>query len=689
MADHREIASGVNCVNDELINVLLVEDNPGDARLMREFLTEAPSARIELVHVALLSEMLQRLAEAQFDVVLLDLSLPDSQGLDTFVSVHKQTTSVPIIVLTGLDDEAFAVQAVKNGAQDYLVKGRVDGNLLVRSIRYAIERQRAEETLRRRNHELALLNRAGQMLSSTLDLDQVLATVLEEVRGLLDVTTVSVWLADPVAKRLVCKQATGAAGEITQGCRLVWGEGLAGWVACNGETLVVPDTQVDNRHFKGVDQKTGLSLRSILGVPLRVKEDVIGVLQVTDTDVDRFGPADLALIEPLAVTAAIAIENARLYRELLNHAELLEERVQERTAQLQAQYARLEAVLRSTADGIIVADGQGEICLANAVVEKWLYQSFSPEDVQRMREAVRDLVLRAAECPACMLELKGCDLELRAALISEQGTERAKAVVAIHDVSHLKALDRMKTRFVSNVSHELRTPVTTILLYATLMQQNPDKWEQYLDTLMREARHQADLVEDILQISQIDAGRLEMELRPTFLNELTEATTVNHQMLAQDRGVTLEHRPAEPGPVALVDSQRMMQVLNNLVENAVRYTIPGGRVTVWTGEERINGRMWATATVTDTGIGIPEEEFPHIFERFFRGNGPREIEATGTGLGLAIIKEVVALHGGRVEVESEVDVGTTFTIWVPLAKLQEQLVCPTEGATYLSLRRIA
>jgi PAS domain S-box-containing protein len=186
------------------------------------------------------------------------------------------------------------------------------------------ERKQAEKALRQRNRELDLLHRAGQTFSSTLDLDQVLVTVLEEVRRLLGVVACSVWLIEPETDELVCRQATGPQSEIVRGWRLALGEGFVGWVARSGESLIVPDTQADERHFKDVDQQTGLALRSILTIPLWVKQDVIGVLQVVDTEVDRFSPTDLTLLEPLAASAAIAIENARLFEQERKQRELSE-----------------------------------------------------------------------------------------------------------------------------------------------------------------------------------------------------------------------------------------------------------------------------------------------------------------------------------------------------------------------------
>ncbi len=368
---------------------------------------------------------------------------------------------------------------------------------------------------------------------------------------------------------------------------------------------------------------------------------------------------------------AIAIAMARFgdMMKLRHYADQLEQRVRERTAQVHAQYARLDAILRSTSDGIVVTDDRGEIIQGNPVAQTWLTQTLSPEDAGRLLETVRDLAQRAEQRPKTVLELTGLDLEVKAAPVADAG--EPAVVIDVHDVSHLKALERMKSRFITNISHELRTPVATIKLYTELMRRKPEKQEQYLDVLAHQVNWLARLVNDIIQISYIDAGRLEMKPRPTPLNELTEAVIANHQTLARERDVTLEYCPGT-GPfrkslVSLVDPDRLTQVLANLVVNSIQYTPQGGRVVVSTGTEEAQGRMWATVTVADTGMGIPEKELPHVFERFFRGEKPREMQISGIGLGLTIVKEIVELHGGRVTVESKVDVGATFTVWLPLA----------------------
>lgn len=183
------------------------------------------------------------------------------------------------------------------------------------------ERKWAEEALQQRNCELALLNHATQAFNSTLDLDQVLIAVLAGVRYLLDVSACSVWLVNPETEELVCRQASGPHSEMVRGWRLAPGEGLAGWAVRHGQPLVVPDVRVDARHFKGVDEQTGFEYRSILSIPLWVRQQVIGTLHVLDVSVNRFKEIDVTLLESLAAIAAIAIENARLYEQARQDAQ--------------------------------------------------------------------------------------------------------------------------------------------------------------------------------------------------------------------------------------------------------------------------------------------------------------------------------------------------------------------------------
>jgi diguanylate cyclase (GGDEF)-like protein/PAS domain S-box-containing protein len=186
-------------------------------------------------------------------------------------------------------------------------------------------RKHIEAELERRSHELLLLNRASHTLVSSLDLDQILANLLQQVDSLFSAVG-AFWLLESDSNSLVCRQASGPASDQVRGWRLRLGEGLVGWVAQTGESVIVPDAMTDQRHFKGVEQKTGMTARSILCVPLTTQNRVIGVLQVMDTtQPQRFNTTHLPLAEFLAATAAIAIENARLYAASQQTAERLRE----------------------------------------------------------------------------------------------------------------------------------------------------------------------------------------------------------------------------------------------------------------------------------------------------------------------------------------------------------------------------
>ncbi len=174
--------------------------------------------------------------------------------------------------------------------------------------------KQAEASLKRRNHELELLNMAGRTFNSSLDLDRVLVTVLEELRRLMDVLGSTIWLLEPETEKLVCRQAAGLCADVLNGWCLEPRQGLAGWVAHHGKLLNVSDTRIDFRHFKGVDGSTGLETRSILSVPLIARGNLIGVVQVVDTAPGRFDINHQTLLEWLAASAATAIENAKLYQ---------------------------------------------------------------------------------------------------------------------------------------------------------------------------------------------------------------------------------------------------------------------------------------------------------------------------------------------------------------------------------------
>jgi len=556
----------------------------------------------------------------------------------------------------------------------------------------AIRNARLYEQAQHRLKSLTNLNLASQALISSLDVGEVLEQIVNLAGSVVNSDYTSVVLLDEEGKPVLHTEDFRGVLSISQRIR---SNGVTRQVLENGQPIVVdmisdagvmqpPIHRPDGELVRVNPAIVAAGIRSFAAAPIKIKGRTRGVL-FTHSRAPYTFRGQLSLLTTFANQAAAAIENAQLYRRLLDYAEQLEQRVQERTAQLAAQYARLEAILDSVTDGIVSTDAEGEILQANPVAYAWLTHSLPPEDEGQLRETVRDLARRAEERPEAVLELTGLDLELKAAPILESAVEETLrldfdeldgavrsepvAVVVLHDVSELKSLDRMKSNFVRNISHELRTPITTIKLYAHLMRQTSpedEEWSEYLDALVWEADSQVQLGEEILQISRIYAGRVEMERYPTSLNELTEAAVVRYRRLAHAGGLTLEYRPAESDPVASVNRGQMMQVLSHILGDAIHYTPEGGKVTVSVGEAEVEGRIWATVAVSDTGEGIPEEDLPRIFERFFREEEPLSQRVIGTGLRLMIVKEIVELHGGQVAVESELGVGTTFIVRLPL-----------------------
>ena len=302
------------------LNVLLIEDNPGDVRLIQEMLTGVRDVEVELESANQLESGLDRLALGGIDGLLLDLSLPDSQGLETFRRAQALEPDVAIIVLTGLDDEELAVKAVRQGAQDYLVKGEVDSNLLVRSIRYAIERKRVQKQTEKQMHRLAILREINLAATATLDLRATLDILVERIDLLLPYSAITVRLLnrqsgefEPVACRNIyigdwrAESDHGFIREITE-CK-------APIISTNVQT----DQRARETEFF---RKHGLV--SFVGVPLIAKDELVGILSFYSREEHQFTEDEVEFLTTLAGQAAMAIHNAQLYERLKEQAVELE-----------------------------------------------------------------------------------------------------------------------------------------------------------------------------------------------------------------------------------------------------------------------------------------------------------------------------------------------------------------------------
>ncbi len=230
-------------------------------------------------------------------------------------------------------------------------------------------------------------------------------------------------------------------------------------------------------------------------------------------------------------------------------------------------------------------------------------------------------------------------------------------------------LTRLKDEFVSNVSHELRTPITSLKIYNHLLSARPDKQEVYLERLRRETERLEIIVEDLLYLSRLDQERFSWNVELVDLNVLAELYVYDRTPLAERRGLQISLERDGRLPLVNGDQASLGQALSALLTNAFNYTPPGGQVMVSTALREVDDRRWATVSVCDTGPGIPADEMPYIFERFYRGKMARDSGTPGTGLGLPIASQIVERHGGRIEASSTgvSGEGACFIIWLPAA----------------------
>ena len=344
----------------------------------------------------------------------------------------------------------------------------------------------------------------------------------------------------------------------------------------------------------------------------------------------------------------------------------------DRFAQLRHEQAEISALVESMLEGVIAANEKGRIITANPAARRILGYGLDdqlPDLPELFRtKAAREVVDAALE--GSVVQDRELDLDARVLLMNARPLPTGGAVLVIHDLTQVRRLEEMRRDFVANVSHELKTPLTSISGYAeTLLSDapDPDTMRKFLGIISANAQRMQRLVDNLLDLARLEAGHWQPEREPLDVAEV--ATEVWESM--QDGA----HAPAmefavETGPRAetvLADPDAMRQVLTNLMENAVRYTPQGGRITC---RSAVDGSGIAVS-VSDTGAGISPQHLTRIFERFYRLDASRSRDEGGTGLGLAIVKHLVEAHGGRVSAESQRGSGTTITCWFPDAGASE------------------
>jgi signal transduction histidine kinase len=318
------------------MRVLLVEDNEDDALLIRETLSETI---LQIERAECLSVALRHLAKERFDAVLLDLSLPDAHGLDTIGRVLGQAPGVPIVVLTGLNDEEAAVKAVEAGAQDYLIKGQVDGHLLTRALRYAIQRHSAEKRLKERNRELLVLKRISETILGSLDLKLVLDRILEEamLSGSFDVGNIR--LLNPTDETLEVAVARGYRdSENILNHRRISRTMQAAQSRFGDRVFREPCMEEHVQACPGFRTLKNEGVESLVEVPVRADGEVVGIIQLASRTPRKFRRAEVSLLATIGNQMGIAVQRTQLYEQTRRQARELE-----KASKLQADFSAMIA----------------------------------------------------------------------------------------------------------------------------------------------------------------------------------------------------------------------------------------------------------------------------------------------------------------------------------------------------------
>ena len=387
----------------------------------------------------------------------------------------------------------------------------------------------------------------------------------------------------------------------------------------------------------------------------------------------------LAVAAVAALAALVAWWRVRRLRtaESSAHATALAALKVRHNEELAGHQRRLETLLDSMVDGLIVLDTRGRIALSNRAAETLF--GFSRQMVGcTLLEAVRHhevaaLVTRLGAEAAILdheLRLEGlqpCVLQVNAIGLHDAAGTGTGAMLVFHDLTRLRELEGARQEFVANVSHELRTPLSLIKSAAeTLLdgtKSDPAALDRLLAIIDRHADRLTLLIDDLLLLAQLDSGRLVLHPQPAPVRAAVQEVFDDLAKRAQAREVRLENAIPD-GLTAKVDSDRLRQVLSNLVDNGIKYGRPGGSLTVSAGAK---AGGWLEVCVRDDGPGIPPEALARVFERFYRVDKARSREQGGTGLGLAIVKHAVQAHGGEVRVESELGQGAAFYFTLPAA----------------------
>ncbi|MCC7448044.1 MAG: PAS domain S-box protein [Anaerolineae bacterium] len=575
---------------------------------------------------------------------------------------------------------------------------RLEDGRLQAMVRDITERQRAEEALRqseaaeREQRVLAeALRNTTAALVSTLDPQVVMNRILDNLDRVVPYEAANIMLVEGSAIRFAYWR--GYPGEVDnffRKGRLLLNSPTLYRMWTTGQPAFIEDTMVDPDWIVYAETNW---IRSHTAAPIHIQGQVIGFLSLDSSRPGFFTAAHTERLQAFADQAAVAIENAQLYDEMLHYASQLEHNVAQRTAELYRSKERVEAVLTNSSDAIVVTLTNGIIEQTNPAFNIGL--RYRPGEAEGIPMAMlvepdkRDLLTSAfqmvvrgyqperLELTVCRKDGSTFDADVALSPIVEPGSQCVTGIVcSLRDMTARKRmetglrqalekereLNELKTRFISIVSHEFRTPLATIQttvdnLRLHLPRMTHEQKTVRFEKILTQIEHMTSLLEDVLALGRMESGRTEFNPETVDLNAFLREINDEFQQTRKIQQLTYVSS-GNANPVR-VDRKLMRQLFTNLLSNAAKYSPTGSPINI----ELVYEAEEVLIRVSDNGIGIPQKDQMQLFNAFYRAANVGSI--SGTGLGLAITKHAVDLHGGTITVESEIGKGTTFTVAIP------------------------
>lgn len=676
------------------LRVLLVEDDPVYQHLVRRWLEKpafAGGARYEVVAAPTLARALECLTSSAFDVVVLDLGLPDSRGADTMRRL-RQATSLPIVILSAEDNEALAGQLVGLGAQDYISKGHGDGERLQRSLRYALQRHALEMALRRQNQALRALSDCNQVVGRARHRDQLFQEVCRVVveRTGYRFAWIGTLQEGPPPRVEPIAWAGHARSYLSQiSIRLdaePWREGPAARALRTGGTQVVSDIATDPAFAPWREAALAHGYRAVVVLPLNTRGGFRGVLAVYAPEPNAFDREATALLEELGSNLCVGLD--RIEAEERERQAERERRVAEARYHLLAQVAPV-GIFHLTPKGhcTYVNDRLCEMVQAprEDILGYGWRRFWGGEELGRLvaewgrskRAGVFSTETRVVRSTGEALWLAVQITSVDSAGGRQLGyvgavsdiTARRKAEEAVEQLNRsLESKVRERTRkleeavreleaFAHSLAHDIRAPVRRVVAFCELLSMRcgehlPDQARHYAGLARMNAAYLDRLLQDLLSLARVRSRPLER--RPIDFSKMCERILHGLRDNEPERQVEWS---VQPGMVLNADPYLLEVATFNLLENAWKYTRPRSLARISVGCEDIQGEQWFS--VSDNGVGFDPAYAERLFQPFCRLHRPGEFE--GTGIGLATVYRIIARHGGKIRAVGVLDGGATFS----------------------------